>query len=59
VFRSTQLSIRILNTVSRAYTGEEVGVTVNVQLLGGKLSVNEIVVILGKMNAGLYAENLI
>jgi hypothetical protein len=59
VFRSTQLSIKILNIVSRAYTGEEVGVTVNVQPLGGKLSVNERVVILGKMYAGLYAENLI
>ena len=49
MFRSTQLSIRITNTVSRAYTGVEVGVAVNMQLLGGKLSVNESVVILGRI----------
>ena len=59
MFRSTQLSIRILNTVSRAYTGEEVGVTVNVQLLGGKFNLNEMVVILGRMYSGLYAEKRI
>jgi len=51
--------MRISNTVSRAYTGVEIGVAVNVQLLGGKLSVNESVVMLGRMYAGLYAEKRI
>jgi len=59
VLRSTQLFIRMSNTVSRAYTGEEVGVTVNVQLLGGKFNLNEMVVILGRMYSGLYAEKRI
>jgi len=54
-----QLSIKISNSVSRAYTGVKVGVAVNVQLFGGKFNLNEMVVILGRMYAGLYAENLI
>ena len=57
--RSKQLSIRISNTVSRAYTGDEIGVAVNVQPLGGKFNLNEMVVILGRMYAGLYAEKRI
>ena len=59
VFKSTQLSIEISNNVSIAYTGVEAGVTVNEQPFGGKLRVNAIVVILGRMYSGLYAENLI
>ena len=59
MFRSMQLSIKISNSVSRAYTGVKVGVAVNVQLFGGKFNLNEMVVILGRMYAGLYAENLI
>jgi len=57
--RSRQFSIRISNTVSRAYTGEEVGVAVNAQLLGGKFNLKDMVVILGRMYAGLYAEKRI
>ena len=59
MLRSTQLFIRMSNTVSRAYTGVEVGVAVNVQLLGGKFNLNEMVVILGRMYSGLYAEKRI
>ena len=59
MFRSTQLSIRITNTVSRAYTGVEVGVAVNMQLLGGKFNLKDMVVILGRMYSGLYAEKRI
>jgi len=37
----------------------EVGVAVNVQLFGGKFNLNEMIVILGRIYSGLYAENLI